>query len=42
MRRTTIASILLLAARALPGADARADRQMDPELRGVVAAALEP
>ena len=42
MRRTTIAAILLLAACALSGADARADRQMDPELRGVVAAALEP
>ena len=35
-----LATIALLAA--LTAAPARADRQMDPELRGVVAAALEP
>ena len=42
MRRTTTVSLLLFAACALPWAVARADRQMDPELRGVVAAAIEP
>ena len=42
MRRTPTVALLLLAACALPWAAARADRQMDPELRGVVAAAIEP
>jgi soluble lytic murein transglycosylase-like protein len=43
MRRGALTALLLLAA--LPGAApgaARADRQMDPELRGVLAAALQP
>jgi soluble lytic murein transglycosylase-like protein len=42
MRRTPTVALLLFAACALPWAVARADRQMDPELRGVVAAAIEP
>jgi len=42
MRRTPTIALLLFAACALPWANARADRQMDPELRGVVAAAIEP
>ena len=40
MRRRALALLVLLLA-ALPAA-ARADRQMDPELRGVLAAALQP
>jgi soluble lytic murein transglycosylase-like protein len=40
MRRSLLAALLLLAA--LPAAAARADRQMDPELRGVLAEALQP
>jgi len=39
MRRAALIALLLLAA--LPAA-ARADRQMDPELRGVLADALQP
>jgi soluble lytic murein transglycosylase-like protein len=44
MRRPipTIALSLLLAACVLGPVAARADRQMDPELRGVVAASIEP
>ena len=33
---------ILLSLTALPATSARADRQMDPELRGVVAAAIHP
>jgi soluble lytic murein transglycosylase-like protein len=40
MRATALACILALAA--LPVAVARADRQMDPELRGVLAEVLQP
>jgi len=40
MRRAAL-PVLLLAA-LLPAAAARADRQMDPELRGVLAAVIEP
>jgi soluble lytic murein transglycosylase-like protein len=40
-RAAVIAALLLLAALALPWPAARADRQMDPELRGVIAAAIE-
>ncbi len=42
MHRTTSVALLLFAAGVLPWAAARADRQMDPELRGVIAAAIEP
>jgi soluble lytic murein transglycosylase-like protein len=42
MRRTPCCLIALLAWCALPWSAAHADRQMDPELRGVVAAAIEP
>jgi soluble lytic murein transglycosylase-like protein len=43
MRRTTrVTALLLLAAGFLGIPAARADRQMDPELRGVVAASIEP
>jgi soluble lytic murein transglycosylase-like protein len=43
MRRTTpITALLVLAAGVLGTPVARADRQMDPELRGVVAASIEP
>ncbi len=41
MRRAAPAILALLLAAALPAA-ARADRQMDPELRGVLAEVLEP
>lgn len=41
MRPAALPALLLLLATALP-ATARADRQMDPELRGVLAAVLEP
>ncbi|HEX9207488.1 MAG TPA: lytic transglycosylase domain-containing protein [Steroidobacteraceae bacterium] len=42
MRRTLCCLTALFASCALPWSAARADRQMDPELRGVVAAAIEP
>jgi soluble lytic murein transglycosylase-like protein len=43
MRRTTRVTALVLLAAGIPGIPvARADRQMDPELRGVVAASIEP
>ena len=42
MRRTSTVALLLFAACALPWAVTHADRQMDPELRGVVAVAIEP
>jgi soluble lytic murein transglycosylase-like protein len=41
MRRAALPALALLLATALPAA-ARADRQMDPELRGVLADALQP
>ena len=40
MRVATLAGLVLLAV--LPVAAARADRQMDPELRGVIAQAMQP
>jgi soluble lytic murein transglycosylase-like protein len=40
MRHAALSALLLLAV--LPVAAARADRQMDPELRGVLAEVLEP
>jgi len=40
MRALPVLSLILLAA--LPAAAARADRQMDPELRGVIAGAITP
>ena len=40
MRAIPVLCLVLLAA--LPAAAARADRQMDPELRGVIAAAIGP
>jgi soluble lytic murein transglycosylase-like protein len=40
MRVVTLAGLVLLAV--LPVAAARADRQMDPELRGVIAEAMQP
>jgi soluble lytic murein transglycosylase-like protein len=43
MRRTTpVTALILIAAGILGPPAARADRQMDPELRGVVAASIEP
>lgn len=42
MRRTSRAIVVFFACCALPWSAARADRQMDPELRSVVAAAIEP
>jgi soluble lytic murein transglycosylase-like protein len=42
MPRATTALGLLALLAALTAAPARADRQMDPELRGVISAALEP
>jgi soluble lytic murein transglycosylase-like protein len=41
-RAPSITALSLLVLAALPWATARADRQMDPELRGVIAAAIEP
>jgi len=41
-RASSITALSLLVLAALPWAAARADRQMDPELRGVIAAAIEP
>lgn len=37
-----LCAVLVVAVGALPWGNAHADRQMDPELRGVVAAAIEP
>jgi soluble lytic murein transglycosylase-like protein len=41
-RPSSITALSLLVLAALPWAAVRADRQMDPELRGVIAAAIEP
>jgi len=41
-RASSITALSLLVLAALPWAAVRADRQMDPELRGVIAAAIEP
>ncbi len=41
-RTSSLTALALLVLAALPWAAARADRQMDPELRGVIAAAIEP
>jgi len=41
-RAPAIISLSLFVLAAWPWAPARADRQMDPELRGVIAAAIEP
>ena len=40
--RRPLAALAVVVLAALPAAGARADRQMDPELRGVVAAAISP
>jgi soluble lytic murein transglycosylase-like protein len=42
MRRKTTARLLMFALSTVPWAAAQADRQLDPELRGVLAAVLEP
>jgi soluble lytic murein transglycosylase-like protein len=42
MRRTVPLLALLVLLAGLPAGEARADRQMDPELRGVVSEALKP
>jgi soluble lytic murein transglycosylase-like protein len=42
MRHKTNAGLLMFALCTVPWAAAQADRQMDPELRGVLAAVLEP
>jgi soluble lytic murein transglycosylase-like protein len=41
-RLPSIAALSLLVLLTVPWTTARADRQMDPELRGVIAAAIEP
>lgn len=42
MRTSAALLSLLLSLAVLPATSARADRQMDPELRGVIAAAIKP
>jgi len=42
MRSTALLPALLVLFAALPAGTARADRQMDPELRGVISEALKP